>query len=66
MPVQAVTFEADGIETLFSKVVDEYHIWVKCEYQSHWTKVRSKQAGGWPLTERHSCPLNIIFLHCLN
>ena len=46
--VRPVTFKADGI--------DEYHIHiqVKFEYQSHWTKVRSKQACGWPLTERHS------------
>ena len=47
--VRPVTFEADGI--------DEYHIQVKFEYQSHWAKVRSKHAGGWPSTERHSCLL---------
>ena len=52
--VQLVTFEAGGI--------DEYHIQVKFEYQSHWTKVRSKQAVGLPSTERHSCSYILWYL----
>ena len=53
LSVRPVTFEADGI--------DEYHILVKFEHQSRWTKVISKQAGGWPSTERHSCPFYDIY-----
>ena len=59
--VQAVTFEADGIDTFFLAQ------WLMntISISSLNTKVigprsRSKQAGGWPSTERYSC-----FLYCL-